>query len=146
EHVRLAQPAGEQPRLPSVPESALSRCKVCVMISGSHRLWFAARSLRRILQLMRTPRVAMACSPLFLCLTMGATDCQFFSNTTVPDVDTQPPTTVNAVWANGNYVVVVANSDVFTYDLALGTVAVAVASAVDDGGVSTVTMTINEQQ
>ena len=82
----------------------------------------------------------MACSPLFLCVTMGFTDCQFFSSTTVPAADTQPPTTLDAVWSNGNYVQVAVNSGSLLYHIPLGTTVVAVSSAIDDGGVSNVTM------
>ena len=62
----------------------------------------------------------MLLSPLFLCVTMGFTECQLFSSTTVPATDTTPPTTLDAVYLNGNYVAVSATGGSFAYHIAPG--------------------------
>lgn len=77
----------------------------------------------------------MLCGPLFLCLTMGATDCQYFSSTAVPAVDTTAPATWDGVWANGDYVELITNPGSFIHHVTLGTQVIAVASGIDDGGV-----------
>lgn len=82
----------------------------------------------------------MVCSPLFLCLTMGATDCQYFSTATVPEVDTTPPNTWDAVWVSGEYVNLTLTGHRSIYHLAPGATVIALSSGVDSGGVSKVTM------
>jgi hypothetical protein len=67
----------------------------------------------------------MVCSPLFLCLTMGATDCKYFSTTTVPEADTTPPVTWDAVLVSGEYVNLTLNGNRFTYHLAQGATVIA---------------------
>jgi hypothetical protein len=89
---------------------------------------------------MRIPKTAMACSPLFLCLTMGATDCQYFSTTTVPAADTTVPVTWDAVWVGGNYVNLIPNTGSFIYHIAPGTSVIALSAGMDSGGVSKVSM------
>ena len=86
----------------------------------------------------------MVCAPLFLCLTMGATDCQYFYSTTVPATDTTAPATWDGVWTNGDYVELVTNPGAFTHHVALGEEVIAVSSGIDDGGVSNVTMATEE--
>lgn len=93
---------------------------------------------------MRIPKIAMACSPLFLCLTMGATDCQYFSSTTVPAADTTPPLTWDGVWVDGTYVDLTLSPWSFVYHVAAGTSVVALSSGMDSGGVSKVTMSVSE--
>jgi hypothetical protein len=75
---------------------------------------------------------------------MGATDCQYFSSTTVPAVDTTAPATWDGVWANGDYVKLITNPGSFVHHVTLGTEVIAVASGLDDGGVSKVTMSTEE--
>ena len=89
---------------------------------------------------MRIPRTALVCSPLFLCLTMGATDCKYFSTTTVPTADTTPPVTWDAVFANGDWTNLTLTGNRFTYHLAPGATVIALSSGMDSGGVSKVTM------
>jgi hypothetical protein len=88
---------------------------------------------------MRITKSAMLLSPLLLCFTMGFTDCQLFSTTTVPPTDTTPPVTWDAVWLNGNYVALAPTSSSFVYHLAPGTSVLMLSSAMDQGGVSKVT-------
>ena len=86
----------------------------------------------------------MVCAPLFLCLTMGATDCQYFSSTTVPATDTTAPATWDGVWTNGDYVEIANNPGSFTHHVALGEEVFAISSGIDGGGVSNVTMVTEE--
>lgn len=81
----------------------------------------------------------MALCPLFLCLTMGATDCQLFSSTTVPVTDTPPPVTWDAIWLNGSYIQLAPTGSSFTYHITPGATVIALSSAMDDGGVSKIT-------
>lgn len=94
---------------------------------------------------MRIPKSAMVCSPLFLCLTMGATDCQYFSTTTVPAADTTVPVTWDAVWVNGNYVNLSLNPNSSTYHIAAGASVIALSAGMDSFGVRKVTMEGSER-
>ncbi|HEX7842498.1 MAG TPA: hypothetical protein VF469_33725 [Kofleriaceae bacterium] len=75
---------------------------------------------------------------------MGATDCQYFSSTTVPATDTTPPATWDGVWTNGDYAALRANPGSFIYHIPLGAQVIAVSSGMDDGGVSKVTTATEE--
>jgi len=88
---------------------------------------------------MRIRKAAMVFSPVFLCLTMGATDCQYFSSTTVPVTDATPPVTWDGVWLDGNYVALASSGVSFAYHIAPGASVFAVSSGMDDGGVSKIT-------
>jgi len=86
----------------------------------------------------------MVLAPIFLCLTMGSTDCQYFSSTTVPPTDTSPPATWDGVWTAGDYAKLSTNPGSFTYHIALGAQVIAVSSGIDGGGVRKVTMATDE--
>jgi hypothetical protein len=75
---------------------------------------------------------------------MGSTDCQYFSTTTVPATDTTAPTAWDAVWTNGDYAKVINSPGSFTYHIPLGGHVIAIASAIDGGGVRKVTMQTDE--
>jgi hypothetical protein len=86
----------------------------------------------------------MVLSPLFLCITMGFTDCQLFSATTVPATDTTPPATLDAVYLNGNYIAVSSTGGSFVYHIAPGASVLWLSSGIDDGGVSKITTSTSQ--
>ena len=93
---------------------------------------------------MRIKKSAMLLSPLVLCLTMGFTECQLFTTTTVPPTDTTPPTTWDAVYLNGNYVAVSATGSSFVYHITPGASVLWLSSAIDGGGVSKITTSTSQ--
>jgi hypothetical protein len=92
------------------------------------------------LHCMQINKTMMVCSPFLLLLTTGATECQYFSSTTVPAVDTSPPAVLDGVWINNEFLELVGNPDSFEHHLGLNQPVVAVASAIDTGGVRKVEM------
>lgn len=73
-------------------------------------------------------------APVLLLLATGYTDCEYFTDVTVPASDTGAPTTYDGVWVGGEYVDAALAGDSLEYHLAPGQTVLAVSSAIDSGG------------
>lgn len=92
---------------------------------------------------MPTMRQALVTAPLMLLLTMGATDCEYFSDTVVPASDSTPPTNYDGVWRGGEYAVLrPSGNDGFIYHIDPGETVFAMASAIDPQGLRKLTISI----
>jgi len=90
---------------------------------------------------MWTTRQAIFFAPLLLSITMGATDCEYFSTTVVPLTDPTPPTTWDGVWKGAEYQILRSSGNPgFTYHISPGETVFAISSAIDDGGLYKLTM------
>src|SRR5689334_3790340 len=70
----------------------------------------------------------------------GFTNCEWFSDVTVPATDTDAPTVWNAVWAGGEHKVLSPGGDWISYRVAPGDTVIAMGAGTDPGGTHKVTI------
>jgi hypothetical protein len=73
-------------------------------------------------------------APVLLLLSTGFTECESFTDVTVPDSDTDKPTTFDGVWIGGQYVQSAFTGSSFVYHAEPGENVLTIAAAVDRGG------------
>ena len=94
---------------------------------------------------MPTIRQALFTAPLLLALTMGATNCEYFTDTVVPASDSTPPTAYDGVWRGGEYEVLrPSGNNGITFHFTPGETVFAVSSAIDPEGLRKLTMSTEE--
>src|SRR5262245_56732743 len=90
---------------------------------------------------MRNKRQVIFFAPLLLAVTMGSTDCEYFSETVVPASDPTPPVAYDGVWRGSEFEVVhVSGATGLTYHIQPGQKVVAIASAIDPEGLRKLTV------
>jgi hypothetical protein len=90
---------------------------------------------------MWNKRQALFFGPLLLSLTMGATDCEYFSNVVVPASDSTPPTAYDGVWRGSEYEILrPSGNSGFTYHFTPGLPVFAISSGIDPEGLRKLTM------
>lgn len=82
----------------------------------------------------------LALSPLLLLLCMGSTDCDAYSDVTVPASDSTPPDTYDGVWWDGSYQELGSQNATVLYHISPGESVLAISSGLDAGGVKKVVM------
>jgi hypothetical protein len=94
---------------------------------------------------MWSSRQVIFFGPLLLALTMGATDCEYFSNVVVPSSDSSPPITYDGVWQGGDWQIIrQSGNSGFTYPIQAGEHVIAIASGIDPQGLRKLTMYTEE--
>lgn len=83
---------------------------------------------------------ALVLAPLLLLLATGYTSCEYFTTVTVPATDAVAPTTYDGVWKNGDYVAGALPGQDLEYHLSPGESVLAIASAIDAGGLQRLSM------
>ncbi len=89
---------------------------------------------------MWNTRQALFFAPLLLAVTMGATDCEYFTDVVVPSSDSSPPTAYDGVWRGAEYETIrVSGGSGLTYHIDPGQPVIAVSSAIDPDGLRKLT-------
>jgi hypothetical protein len=90
---------------------------------------------------MWNTRQALFFAPLLLSVTMGATDCEYYSDVVVPSSDSTPPTAYDGVWRGGEYQVIrPSGSTGLIFHIKPGQPVIAVSSGIDPQGLRKITM------
>jgi hypothetical protein len=79
-------------------------------------------------------------APALLLLSTGFTECENFTEVTVPASDTSKPNTYDGVWIGGQYVSLAATGNSFQYHIDPGEGVLAISSAIDHSGVKKLEM------
>lgn len=108
--------------------------------TGRGRIADAHTARGRALSGMRTRTLTLSLSPLLLLCCMGSTDCDAYSEVTVPTWDPTAPATYDGPWASGGFQVLAGPGETASYRIEPGQQVLAISSALDDGGVRDVTM------
>lgn len=90
---------------------------------------------------MWNTRQTLFFAPLLLSVTMGATDCEYYSDVIVPSSDTSPPAAYDGVWRGGEYQAIrPSGSTGLTFHIKPGQPVFAVSSGIDPEGLRKITM------